>query len=63
MSYIATKNRLLGGFSVLSLFEVSVKKTLKSLAVTSLVMNVTEKPSNINTFFKNPTWLDTIFVL
>lgn len=31
--------------------------------VKPFVTNVTEKPSNINTFFKNPTWLDTIFVL
>ena len=43
--------------------EVSLEKSCKSLAVSGFVMNVTEKPSNINTFFKNPTWLDTIFVL
>lgn len=43
--------------------EIPVQKACESLAVTDLVMNVTEKPSNINTFFKNPTWLDTIFVL
>ena len=43
--------------------EVAVQQTLEGLAVAGFVMNVTEKPSNINTFFKNPTWLDTIFVL
>lgn len=43
--------------------EISFQHTLKAFAVTGFVMNVTEKPSNINTFFKNPTWLDTIFVL
>ena len=53
-----------GDCSVLiSLSEISLEQTRKRLAVAGLVTNVTEKPSNINTFFKNPTWLDTIFVL
>jgi len=43
--------------------EISFQHALKALAVAGFVTNVTEKPSNINTFFKNPTWLDTIFVL
>ena len=45
------------------LLKVSVKQPDEGLAMPGFVMNVTEKPSNINTFFKNPTWLDTIFVL
>ena len=45
------------------LAEVPLQQALESLAVAGFVTNVTKKPSNINTFFKNPTWLDTIFVL
>lgn len=50
-------------FPVKLLVEVPLQQALKSLAMPGFVTNVTEKPSNINTFFKNPTWLDTIFVL
>lgn len=49
--------------SLVLLAEVALQQALEGLAVASLVTNVTEKHSNINTFFKNPTWLDTIFVL
>ena len=49
--------------ALLCLLKISLQKSLEGLAVAGLVTNVTEKPSNINTFFKNPTWLDTIFVL
>ena len=52
-----------GIYEVFLFAEISLEQSGESLAVAGFVMNVTEKPSNINTFFKNPTWLDTIFVL
>lgn len=52
-----------GIYEVFLFAEISLEQSGESLAVAGFVTNVTEKPSNINTFFKNPTWLDTIFVL